>query len=134
MYNANIHNWYRRVPALTKSVFWKDFAVQRNKGHWKTTLPYDIFLAWNFILLLDESFKLKNLPKTFCYKAIVLCEGSKSLLRTWHYSLCIIIYYIHIFISTISLLQLAFLRFISLHPLSVYSWIVVVCLDLQRVQ
>ena len=74
---------------------------------------------YSFVVFEHSKFK-KSAKTLYCNKMIVLYEGCKSLLRTWHYSLTILVYHIlFTFLSApISLLQLAFLRFISLHPLS----------------
>ena len=52
-------------------------------------------LAWNLIsLLFLKSSTFKKYAKSFCDKMIVLYEGCKSLLRTWHYSLTTLVYHI----------------------------------------
>ena len=79
-------------------------------------------LAWNLIsLLLLKSSTFKKYSKSFCDKMIVLYEGCKLLLRTWHYSLTTLVYHIlysHFYQHPYHCCNWLFLRFISLHPLS----------------
>ena len=48
---------------------------------------------YSFVVFEHSTFK-KSAKTLFCNKMIVLYEGCKSLLRTWHYSLTILVYHI----------------------------------------
>ena len=47
-----------------------------------------------YFFVIFESSTFKKYTNSFCDKMIVLYEGCKSLLRTWHYSLTILVYHI----------------------------------------
>ena len=65
------------------------------KGCQKMIFALWYLLARNFISLLYlKSSTFKKYTKSFCDKMIVLYEGCKSLLRTWHYSLTTLVYHI----------------------------------------